>query len=200
MEPERSTAQVLQHPVRATDELAHAAVRAMLQYVGEDTEREGLVDTPKRVAKAWREMTEGYRQSPADILSRVFTEQTSEMILVTGIEFVSLCEHHCLPFTGRAHVAYIPKDGRIVGLSKLARLVHCFARRLQVQERLTRQIVEAIQTHLDPLGSACIIEASHSCMAMRGIRTPASMVTSALEGVFMKPEVREEFFSLVRRG
>lgn len=175
------------------------AVFALLKGVGEDPTREGLVDTPARVAKAWREMTEGYAQDPAEILSKVFPSESSDsMVLVRGIPFVSMCEHHCLPFTGVAHVAYLPSPGNVVGLSKLARLVHCFAKRLQVQERLTQQITQALVEHLKPLGAACVIEATHSCMSLRGVRAPATMVTSDLQGSFRQPEVRAEFLSLIR--
>lgn len=175
------------------------AVRALLSSVGEDPAREGLVETPKRVAKAWREMTGGYAQDPAEILSKVFpSESSNSMVLVRGVPFVSMCEHHCLPFTGVAHVAYLPSPGGVVGLSKLARLVHCYAKRLQVQERLTKQIVDALTLHLKPLGAACVVEASHSCMAMRGVRAAATMVTSELQGVFMDSAVRAEFMSLIK--
>ncbi len=175
------------------------AVKVLLESVGEDPAREGLLETPKRVVKAWGEMTQGYKENPAEILAKVFSEESSDsMILVRGIPFVSLCEHHCLPFTGTAHVAYIPGAGRVVGLSKLARLVHCYARRFQVQERLTKQIVDAITEHLKPVGAACVIEAHHSCMSLRGVRAGATMVTSELQGRFRDAEVRAEFLALVR--
>jgi GTP cyclohydrolase IA len=175
------------------------AVRTLLRHVGEDPTRQGLVETPKRVAKAWREMTQGYAEDPKEILSKVFSEERSDgMVIVRDIPFVSMCEHHCLPFTGVAHVAYIPSPGKVVGLSKLARLVQCFAKRLQVQERLTRQIVEALNEHLMPLGAACIIEATHSCMALRGVKAQATMVTSEVSGAFVEREARAELLSLVR--
>jgi len=184
-----------------SETIPEEAVRVLLISVGEDPKREGLVETPKRVAKAWREMCEGYTMDPAEILSKVFpSERSNSMVLVRGIPFASMCEHHCLPFTGVAHVAYVPSPGGVVGLSKIARLVQCFARRLQVQERLTTQIVDAITTHLKPLGAACVIEATHSCMALRGVRAGATMVTSELQGCFLDPEVRAEFLSLVKAG
>lgn len=171
----------------------------LIEYVGEDPTREGLLDTPKRVLKAFKEMTEGYGQDPAAILGTTFdVGDVDEMVIVKNIEFVSLCEHHLLPFPGIAHVAYIPNE-RVVGLSKIARLVDLYARRFQVQERLTRQITDAMDTHLEPRGSACIIEAAHSCMGCRGVRKPAArMVTSSLTGMFRDHEVRAEFLSLTR--
>jgi GTP cyclohydrolase I len=165
---------------------------------GEDPRREGLQETPLRVVKAWREMTSGYEQKPADILSKTFESTNGEMVVCRDIEFYSTCEHHLLPFKGRAHIGYVPK-GRVAGLSKLARLVECFARRLQIQEQLTEQIAGAIMEHLQPCGCAVILEAEHLCMKSRGVRNHSSvMVTSALRGVFLEPEVRAEFFVLVR--
>lgn len=210
METERAAAQVvgcamiresngLEMPSYSTsDEKAESGVSMLLAHIGEDPRREGLRDTPKRVVKAWREMTEGYKQDPKEILAKVFKQESSDsMIVVRAVPFVSMCEHHCLPFTGHATVAYIPRVGAgVVGLSKLARLVHCFARRLQVQERMTRQIVDALNDNLEPLGAACVIEAQHSCMALRGVRASASMVTSELRGVFLEPVVRQEFLAL----
>lgn len=169
----------------------------LIEYIGEDPTREGLLDTPKRVLKAFKEMTEGYEQDASTILGTTFdVGQVDEMIIVRNIEFVSLCEHHMLPFTGTAIVAYIPAE-RVVGLSKIARLVDMFSRRLQVQERLTQQITAAMDEVLMPEGSACIIEAAHSCMGCRGVRKPsARMVTSSLTGVFRQHEVRAELLSL----
>jgi GTP cyclohydrolase IA len=169
----------------------------LIEYIGEDPTRDGLLETPKRVLKAFKEMTEGYDQSAATILGTTFdVGQVDEMIIVRNIEFVSLCEHHMLPFTGTATVAYIPRH-RVVGLSKIARLVDMFSRRLQVQERLTQQITAAMDEVLMPEGSACIIEAAHSCMGCRGVRKPsARMVTSSLTGVFRQHEVRAELLSL----
>lgn len=175
------------------------SVTRILQFIGEDPNREGLRDTPKRVVKAWREMTEGYLQDPAKILGTDFDGAGyDEMVVCRDIEFVSVCEHHMLPFTGLAHIAYIPKE-RVVGLSKMARLVDCFARRLQIQEKMTRQIADQMQTSLHPQGVGVIIQAKHSCMACRGVRKQAaSMVTTALTGSFREHAVRDEFFAHTR--
>jgi GTP cyclohydrolase I len=174
----------------------------MLQYIGEDVTRDGLKDTPARVIRSWGELYSGYKQDPMEILSKVFenSEKYNEMVLLRDIEFYSTCEHHLLPFFGKAHIAYIPGEtGKVVGISKLARLVECFSRRVQIQERLTKQIHDAINEALQPLGVAVLIEAKHMCMIARGIQKQnASMSTSAISGVFEKPEVRAEFFSLVR--
>ena len=179
------------------------AVVRLLEYIGEDPTRDGLLDTPKRVLKSWRELTEGYSQDPKDILARTFDVPYDEMVLLRNIRFHSVCEHHMLPFTGTADVAYIPdpNGGKVVGLSKLARLVECFARRLQVQERMTQQIASAIDTHLAPLGVGVVLRAKHSCMGCRGVRKEGSeMITSSLLGVFRKPEVRAEFLGLTKGG
>ena len=173
--------------------------KAILQLLGEDAEREGLLKTPERVAKAWAYITKGYREDPIAILkSAIFREEYKQMVLVKDIEVYSLCEHHMLPFIGKAHVAYIP-NGYITGLSKIARVVDCFARRLQVQERLTVQIRDSIQEALNPVGVAVVIEASHMCMQMRGIEKQGSATTtSAFTGIFLSdPRTREEFLSLI---
>lgn len=178
---------------------AMLGIRDLLIYVGEDVEREGLLDTPKRVAKAYREMTEGYRADIPTILGTTFdVGNVDEMVVVRNLEFVSLCEHHLLPFTGTASVAYIPKD-RVVGLSKIGRLLDAYSRRLQVQERLTTQITTALDEYLNTQGSACVITAHHSCMGCRGVRKPtAEMVTSSLTGAFRDHEVRAEFLDLLK--
>ena len=170
----------------------------ILEDIGEDPTREGLVKTPERVAKALQFLTHGYDLDPAQILkSAMFTEEYQQMVIVRDIEVYSLCEHHMLPFFGKAHVAYIPK-GRIVGLSKLPRVVDAFARRLQVQERLTVQIRNCIQETLDPAGVAVVIEAQHMCMIMRGIQKQHSVATtSAFTGEFNKDVTRSEFLRLI---
>lgn len=160
------------------------AVREILLAIGEDPDREGLLKTPNRVARAYAELMAGLREDPRYHLKTVFKECYDEIVILRDIPFHSLCEHHLLPFTGRAHVAYLPA-GKVVGLSKLARLVDGFARRPQVQERLTKQIADALMTELNPVGAACVIEASHTCMTIRGVMKPGSlMVTSALRGSF----------------
>jgi GTP cyclohydrolase IA len=174
------------------------AVRRLLEWVGEDPTREGLLDTPKRVAKAWREMTVGYAEDPGSVLGTTFDVACDQLVAVTGIEFVSLCEHHVLPFTGVASVGYLPGE-RVVGLSKLGRVVDTFSRRLQVQERMTAQIAEAIQEHLAPQGVAVVVRGQHSCMSCRGVRKRSEMVTSAMLGEFRtNAELRNEFLALER--
>lgn len=177
------------------------AVQNLLIGIGEDPERDGLRDTPARVVKALAEMTEGYQQDPKTILSKQFDNdgKYDQMIILTDIDFVSLCEHHMLPFYGKAGVAYVPGNNKIVGLSKLARLVECFARRLQVQERMTQQIADALDAELQPIGVGVIIKAHHSCMSCRGIKKAgASMITSSLKGVLKEDlSARQEFLKLV---
>ncbi|MBQ5874605.1 MAG: GTP cyclohydrolase I FolE [Alistipes sp.] len=173
--------------------------REILGLLGEDPDREGLLKTPQRVAKAMSFVTKGYTQDPIEIInSAIFQEEYQQMVLVKDIELFSMCEHHLMPFVGKAHVAYIP-NGRITGLSKIARVVECFARRLQVQERLTVQIRDSIQEALNPLGVAVVIEAGHTCMQMRGIQKQNSVTTtSAFTGTFLSDHrTREEFLNLI---
>ena len=176
---------------KTTQELA-GHIKAILELLGEDVEREGLLKTPERVAKAMQFLTQGYFQDGEEIVqTAVFTEPYSQMVLVKDIELFSLCEHHMLPFIGKAHVAYIP-NGRITGLSKVARVVETYARRLQVQERLTEQIRDCIQDSLKPLGVAVVIEAMHTCMSMRGVqKSNAVTTTSAFSGIFLKSDNRQ---------
>jgi GTP cyclohydrolase I len=174
-------------------------VRALLHYMGEDASRDGLRKTPERVARALRFFSKGYHEDPKAIVTdALFVEDYQEMILLRDLDFYSLCEHHLLPFFGKAHVAYIPKN-RIVGVSKLARLVEVFARRLQVQERLTTQVATTLVEQLDPLGVGVVLKAEHLCMRMRGIeRQNSVMVTSAMLGVFRtRYETRQEFMTLI---
>lgn len=170
----------------------------IIKLLGEDTEREGLLKTPLRVAKAMQFLTQGYQQNPEEILSSaLFKEDYRQMVIVKDIEIYSLCEHHMLPFVGRAHVAYIP-NGYITGLSKVARVVEAYARRLQVQERLTQQIKNCIQNTLHPLGVAVVIEAQHLCMMMRGVQKQNSVTTTSdFSGAFEKLATREEFIRLI---
>lgn len=170
----------------------------LLEKIGEDPTREGLVKTPERAAKAMQFLTKGYNEDPEQILrSAMFKEDYNEMVVVKNIELYSLCEHHLLPFFGKAHIAYIP-NGHIVGLSKIPRIVDAFARRLQVQERLTKDIRDCIQNTLNPIGVAVVIEASHMCMQMRGVEKQNSVTTtSAFTGEFLKDPTRKEFLSLI---
>ncbi|ULC60660.1 GTP cyclohydrolase I FolE [Flaviramulus sp. BrNp1-15] len=170
----------------------------IIKDLGEDTKRDGLLKTPERAAKAMQFLTQGYHQDPVEILkSAMFKESYNEMVIVKDIELYSLCEHHILPFFGKAHIAYIP-DGQIVGLSKLPRIVDVFARRLQVQERLTKQILDCINDTLKPQGVAVVIEASHMCMMMRGVQKQNSITTtSGFRGQFEKIETRNEFLKLI---
>jgi GTP cyclohydrolase IA len=178
------------------------AVRTLLLGLGEDPDREGLIDTPKRVVKALQFLTKGYNESLDELLNgAVFSENANEMVLVRDIDIFSSCEHHILPIIGRAHVAYIP-NGKVIGLSKIARICEMYARRLQVQERLTLQIADALQGLLKPQGVAVVVEATHMCMVMRGVQKPGSWtVTSAMRGVFAEDaRTREEFMNLVRHN
>jgi len=175
------------------------AYRSMLQRLPDDHHREGLQGTPERAAKAWQELTSGYAELPSEILTTFDADGYDEMVLLSDIPFYSLCEHHLLPFFGKAHVGYVPAD-RIVGISKLARLVHTFSRRLQNQERITSQIADCLNEHLAPLGVIVVIEARHLCMEMRGVRSwGQNMTTSALRGRLQDPEARAEALALIRR-
>lgn len=177
------------------------SIEDILTYIGEDPNREGLKGTPGRMVKSWKELFAGYGQNPKDVLSKEFTETGGydEMVILKNIEFYSTCEHHFLPFFGKCHIAYIP-NGKVVGVSKLARLVETFSRRLQIQERMTGEMAAAINEHLVPLGVGVVVEAQHFCMTARGVRKQeAVMVTSALMGVFKDwPETRAEFMGLIK--
>ena len=176
------------------------AVREILLAVGEDTEREGLKETPERVARMYAELLAGMQEDPKEHLRSVFSENYDEIVLLRDIPFYSICEHHLMPFIGSAHIAYLP-SGAILGVSKLARIVDCFARRLQAQERLTYQIADFIMNNLKTQGVAVVLEASHSCMTIRGIKKPGSvMVTSAVRGIFKRdPKTRNEVMSLLHK-
>jgi len=191
-----------QHLPTVTEAEMVQAVRTLLIGLGENPDREGLIDTPKRVVKALQFLTKGYHESLDELLNgAVFTEDADEMVLIRDIDIFSSCEHHILPIIGRAHVAYIP-NGKVIGLSKIARICEMYARRLQVQERLTLQIADALQGLLKPQGVAVVIEATHMCMVMRGVQKPGSWtVTSAMRGVFSEDaRTREEFMNLVRHN
>ncbi len=179
---------------------AEAAIRTLIRWAGDDPEREGLVDTPGRVARAYREFFAGYAQDPAAILRRTFeeTDGYDEMIVLKDMRFESHCEHHMAPIIGRAHIAYLPKK-RVVGISKLARLLDCYAKRLQIQEKMTAQIANTLNEVLQPRGVAVVIDASHQCMTTRGVHKPGtSMVTSRMLGAFRNdPSTRKEFFSII---
>ena len=177
------------------------AVREILSAVGEDLKRDGLKDTPARVARMYGELLAGMRENPDIHLEKVFNENYDEIVLLRDIPFYSICEHHLMPFIGTAHVGYLP-SGMILGVSKLARIVDCFARRLQTQERLTMQIADCLMSNLKPMGVAVVLEAAHSCMTIRGIKKPGSMmVTSAVRGRFRKdPRSRSEIMSLIHNS
>jgi GTP cyclohydrolase I len=188
---------------RPTREEAEAAVRTLIRWAGDDPEREGLLDTPKRVAKAYRELFAGYKEDAGEVLAKVFedVEGYGDMVLVRDIPFHSHCEHHMVPFHGKAHIAYFPSQG-VVGLSKLARLVDVYARRLQTQETMTAQITDAIEDSLKPRGIAVMIEAEHMCMSMRGVmKAGSSTVTTTFTGIFKdEPAEQVRFFTQLRAG
>ncbi|RLA66609.1 MAG: GTP cyclohydrolase I FolE [Epsilonproteobacteria bacterium] len=176
-----------------------AAITKVLELIGEDPKREGLVKTPSRVAKAFEFLTQGYQEDPKEILNQaLFSSSNDEMVLVRDIEFYSMCEHHMLPIIGRAHVAYIP-DGKVVGLSKIPRIVNVYARRLQIQEQMTEQIADAISQSIKPKGVAVVLHARHMCMEMRGVeKINSTTVSSALRGLFKSDErTRSEFYNLI---
>ena len=189
------------HAPKISQAEAEAAVRTLIQWAGDDPDREGLLETPARVARSYRELFAGYEVDPLQYLEKTFEEVGGydELVVLKDIRFVSFCEHHMLPVVGKAHVAYLPTD-RVVGISKLARVVRGFARRLQIQEKMTSEIAKAIQTVLKPQGVGVVIEAEHSCMTLRGVNVPgASLSTSCLLGVVRDdPRTREEFLRLVR--
>jgi GTP cyclohydrolase I len=185
---------------RPSREEAESAVRTLIRWIGDDPDREGLLDTPARVTRAWEEFGAGYEQDPKEILARTFEEIAGydEMVVLRDIGFESHCEHHMLPIIGRAHVAYLPRK-RVVGISKLARIVEAFAKRLQIQEKMTAEIADTIQEVLDPHGVAVVIDAAHHCMTTRGVRRAGvNMVTSRMLGAFRKdPSTRREFLAMI---
>jgi len=172
---------------------------ALLKHIGEDPEREGLLETPKRILKSFKHLYSGYSKKPEDIMKVFDSETYDQIVLLKDIEMFSMCEHHMLPFIGKAHIAYIP-DGKVLGISKLARLLEIYARRLQIQERIGEQVTTALMEHLAPKGAACIIEAKHLCMQMRGVEKQHSMmVTSSLKGAFITdPDVKHELMELIK--
>lgn len=176
------------------------AVRLILEAIGEDPEREGLIDTPKRVARMYQEVFSGLRQDPGEYFETIFSEDHEELVLVKDIPFYSMCEHHLVPFFGKAHVAYIPKNGKVTGLSKLARAVEAVAKRPQLQERITDEVIEAIMKKLDPHGAMVVVEAEHMCMTMRGVKKPGSKtVTTAVRGIFEQDaQARAEVLALIK--
>ncbi len=190
-----------ENSIKVDTERIKKAVAEILLAVGEDIGREGISETPERVARMYAELLSGMHEDPKQYIRRVFTENYDEIVLLRDIPFYSICEHHLMPFIGLAHVAYLPA-GAVLGVSKLARIVDCFARRLQVQERLTDQIADFIMDGLKPRGVAVVLEASHSCMTIRGIKKAGSvMVTSSLRGIFKRdPKSRSEVMSLMRKG
>ena len=191
--------QTIVEPQSAVSASLQELVREMLVRLGEDPERDGLLDTPRRIERSMQYLTKGYQENPEDtLLGAMFDVAYDEMVIVKDVEMFSLCEHHILPFFGKVHVAYIPK-GKVIGLSKVPRLVEVFSRRLQVQERLTTQIAEAIQSAINPLGVGVVIEARHLCMMMRGVeKQHSSTITSSMLGAFRDQETRHEFLALIR--
>ena len=196
METERDT---VREPIRPTRQEAEEAVRTLLRWAGDDPAREGLLDTPGRVVRAYEDWFRGYEEDPAAMLQRTFEEVEGydEMVVLRDIRFESYCEHHMAPIIGKAHVAYLPTD-RVVGISKLARLVDAYAKRLQVQEKMNAQIANTLQEILQPKGVAVVLEGEHHCMSTRGVHKPGvSMVTSTMLGAFREPDTRREFLSII---
>lgn len=180
-------------------EIQFNIIRNQIDLVGDDSTREGLSDTPKRVVKSWKEIYRGYSQNPAELMTTFNSDGCDQIVLLKDIELYSMCEHHMLPFFGKAHIAYIP-DGKVIGISKLARLLDIYSRRLQIQERIGEQVTGALMEFLQPKGAACIIEATHMCMRMRGVSKQNSiMITSSMKGVFMTtPTAKEELLLLIK--
>lgn len=174
-------------------------IRNIIDFIGDDPKRKGLKDTPERVMRSWDELYSGYKVDVSRLFT-VFEEPCDDMVVVKNVEFYSTCEHHMLPFFGSAHIAYIPKNGRVVGVSKLVRVLEAFSRRLQIQERICQQITTALDENLAPRGSACVLEAKHLCMTCRGVnKQHSSMITSSLTGAFrLEPSTRQEFFQLIK--
>mgnify|MGYP001251296828 CR=1 FL=1 len=181
-------------------EKIETAVRMMLEAIGEDPDREGLLDTPKRVARMYEELFNGMNEDPSEYFSVIFNEEHEELVLVKDIPFFSMCEHHIVPFYGQAHIGYIPRGGRVTGLSKLARAVEAVSRRPQLQERITSTVADSIMKKLDPYGVVVVLEAEHMCMTMRGVKKPGSKtITSAVRGIFNEDAAaRAEVFSLIK--
>lgn len=198
-DPQNTSSSPAKAAKEVNEEDARQAVRTILAYIGEDPDREGLLETPDRVLRSYSELYKGYGTHPASVM-KAFTdgaEEADEMVVQRNIPFFSMCEHHMLPFVGVAHVAYLP-DKKIIGLSKMARLVEVYARRLQVQERMTSQVSMALMEHLKPKGAACVIEATHLCMAQRGVaKHHSDTVTSSLKGVFREAKTRAEFLNFI---
>lgn len=180
-------------------EIQSNIIRNQIDLVGDNSAREGLLDTPKRVIKSWKEIYRGYSQNPAELMTTFSSDGCDQIVLLKDIELYSMCEHHMLPFFGKAHIAYIP-DGKVIGISKLARLLDIYSRRLQIQERIGEQVTGALMEFLQPKGAACVIEATHMCMRMRGVsKQNSTMITSSMKGVFMTaPEAKEELILLIK--
>lgn len=188
----------IEEKTEAAQEYIESCLVDVMEYIGEDTSREGLLETPKRIRKSWDKLYGGYNMDPKDLLKTFDKETYSQMVVLKDIEFYSTCEHHMLPFFGKAHIAYIPGK-KVIGVSKLARLLEIYARRMQIQERIGEQVTTFLMKELKAKGAACVLEAQHFCMTSRGVeKQNAKMVTSSLKGAFLKePETRQEFFSMI---